>query len=125
MWFEKWKVGLVDIGFTEKDEDRTVGIRNEKLKYICNLDEMCIPLDVGNGNRGGRMEAVFFGPRFPLRQKVMIKTSRTTTIIGGSTAEGEALLPHLKFQTKAQSDDTHMLRNEMVEWLPNVRGKFG
>ena len=46
-------------------------------------------------------------------------------MIGGSTAEGKALPPHLQFQTKALSDMTQRLRNKMVEWLPNVGGKFG
>ena len=34
MWFENWKVDLVEISFTEEDEDGNVSIKNYKLKDI-------------------------------------------------------------------------------------------
>ena len=67
MWFEKWKVDLMDISFTEEDEDRNVSIKNYKPKDICNLDKTCISLDGSNRNKGGRLEAVLFDTRFPLQ----------------------------------------------------------
>ena len=95
------------------------------MKDKCILDVTCISLDGSNGNRGGRPDIVFFYPRLPRPQKSTSKTSLKTTMIGGSTAEGKALPPHLQFQKKAQSDATQRLRNEMSEWLPDVRDKFG
>ena len=57
---------MVELGFTKEYEDRNVSIRNDKLKYICNIDKTCIYLDGSNGNRGGRKAAVFFDPWFPI-----------------------------------------------------------
>ena len=124
-WFENWKVDFVEIGFTEEYEDGSIRIWEEKLKDICNLDETCISLDEINGNRGGRLAAVFFDPRLLHSQKTTSKTLMTTTMMGGRTDEGNALPPKIQFQTKAQSYETQRICNEMAEWLPDVRGKFG
>ena len=125
MWFDNCKADLIELGFTKTNKDGTVNLRKDKMHDIINLDETCISLGGSNVNRGGRPATVFFGPRFSSPQKAMSKTSLTTTMIAGSTAAGEALPPHLQFQTKAQSGSHQKLRNDMAEWLPDIRGKFG
>ena len=53
------------------------------------------------------------------------KSAKTTTMITGSTAVGEALPPHFQFMTAAQTAETQRLRLEMIEWMPSIQGKFG
>ena len=125
MWFENLKVDLVELFLTEEDQDGTNNIRNDKLEEICNLEKTFISIDGINGNRGVCPAPVFFNPWFHLPHKTKNKTSLTPTMIGGRTAEGKALMTYLQFQTKAQSDVMQRLRKEMVQWLPNVFGKFG
>ena len=60
IWFENWKVDLVELGFTEEDENGSIRIWEDKLKDICNLYRTCISFDRSNGNRGGRPASVFW-----------------------------------------------------------------
>ena len=95
------------------------------LKHIINLDETCLSLDGSNGTRGGRPEVVLFDPNLPRLGKATGKTAKTTTMITGSNAAREALPPHFQFQTAATADERQRLRNKMLQWMPNVIGKFG
>ena len=124
-WFGNWSADLVELGFAEVKADGDVVIPEAQLNRIINMDETCLSLDGSNGNRGGRPEVTFYNPNLPRTGRATSKSGKTTTMITGSTAAGEALPPHFQFQTAAQSDDTMRLRNEMIEWMPGVSGKFG
>ncbi|KAL7547200.1 hypothetical protein ACHAWF_012800 [Thalassiosira exigua] len=133
MWFQNWERDLIELGFAEVAQDHPewengeVFIPPEQMNNIINSDEMCLSLDGSEGVRGGQPEIVFFDPNLPNPGKDTSKSSKTTTIITGSTAAGEALPPHVhfQFQTDAKTDEGQRYRNEMIEWMLNVRGKYG
>jgi hypothetical protein len=80
----------------------------EQLLNICNFDKTCLSLDDSNLNRRGRPEMVLYDPRFFLVGKATSKSALMSTMIMGSTAAGEALPPHLQFQTKVKMTDTNV-----------------
>ncbi|KAL7546421.1 hypothetical protein ACHAWF_015054 [Thalassiosira exigua] len=131
MWFENWERDLLELGFAKvaighpDHEDGEVYIPSDQMKNIINFDETCLSLDGSQGARGGQPEVVFFDPNLPNPGKGTSKSSKTTTMITGSNAAGEALPPHFQFQTDAKTDEGQRFRNEMMEWMLNVRGKFG
>jgi len=124
MWFENWEHDLEDLGFTLREGDKHY-IPDDQMHRIVNLDETCLSLDGSKGNRGGRPEVTFFHPMFPQLGKGSSKSSLTTTMIGGSTAAGEALPPHFQFQTTAQTGDNERLNNGMLHHVKPIIGKFG
>ena len=124
-WFQQWEKDLLDLGFAKCKVDGTVYIPKDQLKNIVNVDETCLSFDGSNGTRGGRPEAVFWDPNLPRLGKATAKTGKTTTMITGSTAEGEAIPTHFQFQTSAQSGETMRLNNMMLEFMPTITGKFG
>ena len=63
-WFDNWEVKLVELGFAEKIDGRTV-IPECQLSNIINMDETCLSLDGSSGVRGGRPEAIFWNPNLP------------------------------------------------------------
>ena len=63
------------------------------MALICNFDKTCLLLDGSTINRGGRPEALIYDPGFPLVGKATCKSLLTSTLITGSTAAGEALVP--------------------------------
>ncbi len=125
MWFDNWSRTLVEEGFAETRDGKDPYIPLEQLRRIINLDETCLSLDGSSGNRGGRPEVVFYDPNLPRLGKATGKTAKTTTMITGSNAAGEALPPHFQFQTAAKSAERERLRMELVKWLPQTRGTFG
>ena len=125
MWFDNWEKELEELGFGTRDSDGNFNIPDEQLLRIINIDETCLSLDGSSGNRGGRPEVHFYDPRLPSLGKATSKSALTTTMIGGSNALGEAVPPHFQFQTSAQTTDTMRLRNDLVRFIPKVRGKFG
>ena len=46
-------------------------------------------------------------------------------MIPGSTATGQAILPHFQFQTATQSEDNMRIHNNMLQWISNAVRKFG
>ena len=110
MWFDNWERDLEELGFTERTETSHY-IPHNQLERILNLDETCLSLDGSKGGRGGRPEVVFYSPNFPQLGRGTSKSSLTTTMIGGSTAAGEALPTHFQFQKSAQSTDTMKFTN--------------
>ena len=116
---------LIDPGFAEKGADGKTVIPDHRLHNIIKMDETCLSLDGSKGTRGGRPEAIFYDPRLPRLGKATSKSGKATTMITGSTAAGEALLPHFQFQLAAQSEETMKLRVDMVQYMQGVRGKFG
>ena len=65
------------------------------MALICNFDKTCLLLDGSTTNCGGRPEALIYDPGFPLVGKTTCKSLLTSTLITGSTAAGEALVPHM------------------------------
>ena len=125
MWFNNWKLDLLNLGFATQNLEGDVTISENQLYRIINLDETCLSLDGSKGNRGGRPEVTFFDPRFPQLGKGTSKSAMTTTMIGGSNAAGEALPPHFQFQTKATTPEKERMRTELAVFMPNVVGTFG
>ena len=125
IWFDNWETDLLELGFAEKDEKGDVYIPKEQLERILNMDETCLSMDGSDGSRGGRPVAIFYDPNLPRVGIATSKSAKTTTMITGSTAAGEALPPHFQFQTSAQTDERKKLNTAMLEWMPDVMGKFG
>ena len=116
----------LELGFAEKDASGATIFPEEQLHNILNIDETCLSLDGSKGARGGRPEVIFFDPRFPLVGKETSKSGLTTTMIGGSTAAGEALPPHFQFQTSAQTAEREQMRVDMMQFVPaGIYGHFG
>mmetsp|Transcript_24214 Transcript_24214/g.44508 ORF Transcript_24214/g.44508 Transcript_24214/m.44508 type:complete len:349 (+) Transcript_24214:479-1525(+) len=124
-WFDNWAHDLEELGFAIRNEAGELYIPEEQLARILNLDESCLSMDGSNGQRGGRLEAVFYFPQLPQTGRATSKSSLTTTFITGSTSAGEALPPHFQFSTKAQSKDTEKIRAQFALFMPQIRGKFG
>lgn len=129
-WFVNWEKDLLDLGFAKKREATEGGaeevyIPKDQLKNILNMDETCLSFDGSDGVRGGRPEAIFYDQNMPRLGKGTAKSGKTMTMIGGSTAAGEALPPHFQFQTAAQSEDTMRLNNKMLEYIPRIIGMWG
>jgi hypothetical protein len=68
---------------------------------------------------------VSYNPLLPLTGRATSKSGLTTTMITGSSANGEALPSHFQFQTSAQLDETQHAQMEMAAYLPGVKCKFG
>jgi hypothetical protein len=116
----------VELGFATRDPTTgKIDIVEEQLALICYFDKTCLLLDGSTTNLGGHPEALIYDPRFPLVGKATCKSSLTSTLITGSTAAGEALVPHIQYQTKAKSNEMMRLDVEVVEFVPQVLGKFG
>ena len=125
-WFDNWENDLVKLGFATRDETTgEVHISPEQLGRIANFDETCLLLSGSDTNRGGRPDAIIYDPRFPVVGLTTSKSSLSSTLITGSTAAGEALPPHIQFQTKAKSNDTERISIDVIEHCPKVKGKFG
>ncbi len=52
-WFDNWEKDLVELGFAEVAQDGNVHIPNNQLMRILNVDETCLTLDGGSGQRDG------------------------------------------------------------------------
>ncbi len=78
----------------------------EQLMRIVNIDETCLSLDGSDNIRGGRPEVICYDPRIHQVGKATSKSSLISTMITGSNAFGEAIVPHFQFQSKAKSNDT-------------------
>jgi len=52
LWFDSWEAFLIDYGFATISQTRELIIEETMKKRILNLDETCLSLDGGNGNRG-------------------------------------------------------------------------
>ncbi len=100
-------------------------ILNNQLKRIVNMDETCLELDCGQGKQGGHPVIVYIGKFLPEVGKTVSKSSMSMTMITGSTAAGEAILPHFQFLTIAQSEETMQLCAKAIEFMPNILGQFG
>ncbi len=59
MWFDAWEKFLVEYGFGTYDANGKLVVEDEMKKRILNMDETCMSLDSGNGNRGGRPEVTY------------------------------------------------------------------
>jgi hypothetical protein len=124
LWFDSWEAFLIDYAFVIISETGEL-IFEETMKKILNLDETCLSLDGNNGNRGGRPTVTYFDVRFPQLGKATSKSALTTTMISGSTAAGEPLLPHFQFQMSAQTAEAEAIRIETTRYMLDVRGTFG
>ena len=91
---------------TREDGVKGITIPPDQLVRILNFDETAMSLDGSLIAAGGRSKAVFYNPNSPLVGKAKSKESACTTMITGSNAAGEPILPHFQFQTLAQSQDT-------------------
>ena len=125
LWFDSWEVFLVDYGFATVNTNGELVFDIEMIKRILNLDETCMLLDGGNGNRGGRPTVTYYDVCFPQLGKATSKSALTRTMIGGSNAAGEPIPPHFQFQRSAQTPDAKALRIECIRYMLNVQAAFG
>ncbi len=124
-WFDNWERDLLELGFAKTDSNGKTVIPMEQLKKIINIDETCLVLDGSKCNRGVRLEITFYSPNLPNLGRSTIKTNMATTMITGSTAAGEPILPHFQFSTMAQSEDTQRVNIRMSAYFPKIKGTFG
>lgn len=108
---------LGDFGMTEKNGDNETIISEPLWANFINLDETCISFDGSQGSRGGCPVVVFYDPQFPVLAKATSKSALTSTMIGGCTAKGEPLPPHVQFQTKATAEEREKVRVEIADCL--------
>lgn len=111
----------MDLGFANVHPSTgKVVIPVEQLKRIINIDETCLSLDGSDNVRGGRPEVYLYDPRIHQVGKATSKSSLTSTMITGSNAAGEAIVPHFQFQSKAKlttrCDFNMMWRNTCHVW---------
>ena len=109
LWFNAWENFLVEYGFGTYDANGELVVEYEMKKRILNMDETCMSLDSGNGNRGGRPEVTYHDICFPQLGRATSKSALTKTMISGSNAAGEPIPPHFQFQTAAQTDDAEAI----------------
>ncbi len=57
-WFKNWGNDLVVLGYATMKSDDEVYISNNQLVGIINLDETCISLDSGSGQRGSHPKII-------------------------------------------------------------------
>ena len=56
---DNWEHNLEDLGFSKRKKEVDLYITVEQISCIINVDNSCLSIDVSNGKRGGRPEAVF------------------------------------------------------------------
>jgi hypothetical protein len=122
MWFDNREDDLIWLGFAFEDDGGNMTIPDKQLRNIINFDKTCLSVDGNQGRRDGLPEIVLHDPRFPMTGKSMNKDSFTATLICGSNAASEALVPHFQFQTKAMSEDHQRIRTEMFTMAVKVKG---
>jgi len=125
LWHDSWDDFLVEYGFAVLGATGTVIVKDELKGRIINIDETCLSLDGSNGNRGGRPTVTYHDIRFPHLGQATSKSSLTTTMITGSSANGEVIPTHFQFQTKAQTEEKEAIRVECIWYMLSVLGTFG
>ncbi len=125
LWFDSWEVFLVDYGFATISQTGELIVAENTKKRILNMDETCLSLDRSNSNCGGHPTVTYYDFCFPQLGKATSKSALTTTMISGSTAVGEPLIPHFQFQTLALTAKAEAIRIEMICYMLDVRGAFG
>ncbi len=66
-----------------------------------------------------------YDPCLPCVGQATSKLALTSTMITGSNAFGEAIVPHLQFQTKAKTAATARLSYDILDYVPWVFGQSG
>ncbi len=105
---------MVDYGFATISQTGERIVAENLKKRILNMDETCLSLDGSKSNCGGRPTVTYYDVCFPQLGKAMSKSALTTTMISGSTAVGEPLIPHFQFQTSAKMDKAEAIQIEMI-----------
>ena len=105
LWFDSWEVFLVDYGFATISQTGERIVAENMKKRVLNLDKTCLNLDGSKSNHGGRPTVTYYDVCFPQLGKATSKSALTMTMISGSTAVGEPLIPHFQFQTSAKTDE--------------------
>ncbi len=126
LWFDNWEQDIVDLGFAHINPDtQKVVIPKDQLRRIVNIDETCLSLDGSKNVMGGWPEVTLYDPRLPRVGQATSKSALTLTMITGSNAFGEAIVPHLQFQTKAKTAATARLTYDVLYYVHRVFGQFG
>jgi len=97
MWFNMWERELLKHGLMELDARGLLHIPCQKLHQILNFDKTSLLLYGSSINQEGQPAAYWFDPRLPQVGITTAKTAYLSTMITGSNAYGEALLPHFQF----------------------------
>jgi hypothetical protein len=120
LWFDSWETFVVEYGFATINTDGLLHFPDEMKARIINMDETCFLLDGSNSNRGGRPTVTYYDVRFPQLGKATSKSAILMTMIGGSSAAGEAIPPHFQFQMSASSAEGEAIRIEMIRYFTAV-----
>ncbi|CAJ1927926.1 unnamed protein product [Cylindrotheca closterium] len=105
-------------------EDGNIVIPPKQMDRILNFDESCLSLN-GSESRGGRPSAAIFYPNLPCPGAITSKSGYSLTFIGGSTASGQALPPHLQFPTSAKIEEREKMRMDIGNHLKFTNGTWG
>jgi hypothetical protein len=124
-WVDNCEIDLVKLGFAITNDNDNIIIPDEQLEWVLNIDETCLVMDSSKCNRGGWPEVTFYSCNLPNLGITTIKSSVSTTMIMGSMAAGEAILPHFQFSTSSKSKETQCVNVNSVAFFPKVKGKFG
>jgi hypothetical protein len=124
-WFDSWETFLVDFGFAHHNANGELVFKDGALSRILNMDETCISLDGSDGNRGGCLTMTYYDRCFPQLGKATSKTLLTTTMISGSNATGEPMIPHFQFQMSAKTDEAEAIRIECLQYMLDVKATVG
>ncbi len=82
-------------------------------------------MDGGTQTRSGHPTVTFFEGSIPILGMTVSKSSQSTTSITGSTAAREMLPPHIQFSSSDKSEDHVQIWLEAVQFMKDMRGKFG
>ena len=94
--FDTWASELEHSGFLFYVDGKFT-IPEEQLACILNLNESCLALDGIQGCQGVRPSLSFYDTNLTRSKKSITKYSVITAFIGGSTAAGKTLPPHVQF----------------------------
>ena len=125
LWFDNWKICLVEYGFASQDEDGNLVFTEAQLRRILNLDETEVSLDGTNTSAGGRQSVIFVDPNLPLCTRSASKSSRHMTAICGSNAAGEILPHHYQLVSEATEEARKRTNVAFLTYQQDTISQFG
>jgi hypothetical protein len=127
-WLDGWKEVLLKHGFAEDKPDPETGASvtmvEGALSRILNWDETHIEMDSTKVRRGSNY-FVLVDPDLPRAGSPACKTATHVTLVMGSTADGQPLIPMIVFPTDAKIPENRKIDILSVLGLPTVTGTWG
>ena len=127
-WLDGWKDVLLKHGFAEDKPDEStrasVTLVPGALSRILNWDETHIEMDSTKVRRGSNY-FVLVDPDLPRAGTPASKTATHVTLVMGSTADGQPLIPMVIFPTDAKIPENRKIEILAILGLPTVTGTWG